>query len=225
MGYKAFSAVSELRDKFKALNGLKPDLLKEARRLRNFIRSGEDYVFIFLALSEGEKIVSQEDFDLFKQKNETNRDSFYEMFYQVRNEYSRSDPDGWAALSPLYPGMRDFLAGFSPKKRLYIVSSKESDYIEHLLRFNHIHLPSDHVYHSDQKHNKQNILVTLANRNGVMPNRVLFLDDQVDTLIKIKPSGVLCFLAAWGYNNHEQVKTAEQNDIPVLSLNDFLNNF
>ena len=47
------------------------------------------------------------------------------------------------------------------------------------------------------------------------------MDDQVETLIKMKSLGIKCYLAGWGYNDEKQKARARDAGIPVLALDDF----
>ena len=66
VGHNAFVRFSGAGQIIQSFDELDRGQATEARRLRNYIRSGEDYVFIFLALSKGIQIQTQEAFDAFK---------------------------------------------------------------------------------------------------------------------------------------------------------------
>ena len=59
----------------------------------------------------------------------------------------------------------------------------------------------------------------------VTPGQCHFIDDQVDTLIRVMPLGVRCYLAVWGYNDETQAALGEANGIEILGLQDFLQRF
>ena len=61
-GYNAYAGLTS-RPQVHSLNEISAENVREAKRLRNFIRSGEDYVFIFLALSKGVQIQTQDAFE------------------------------------------------------------------------------------------------------------------------------------------------------------------
>lgn len=225
VGHNAFVRFSGSGHTIQSLSGLEYGQLTDARRLRNFIRSGEDYVFIFLALSKSIQIQTQEAFDAFKASCSDLKEEFLRLFYEVRTRLSTGNPEGWAALNPLYPGMKDFLNSYTPKDKLFIVTTKKAEFARRILDFNEVAFDFENLYHSNEAYPKRMLLESLSKEKDVELSNFFFVDDQVDTLLKVQPSGVQCILAGWGYNNPEQAARAEAAGIPVLALADFLHSF
>ena len=69
------------------------------------------------------------------------------------------------------------------------------------------------------------IIKNLLDKNNVSPDNFYYIDDQVDTLLEVKASGVHCLLAEWGYTTPQQILSAEKNKIPAIQLDDFLIQF
>ena len=61
----------------------------------------------------------------------------------------------------------------------------------------------------------------MLKKNRLEPTHLIFVDDQVDTLIKMKHTGVNRYLAGWGYNNDTQKTRARDACISVLTLDEF----
>lgn len=223
-GYNAHVRFEGEGDPITRLSDLAPAVVDEARRLRNFIRSGQDYVYIFQAIRQGADLRDQSGFDRFAQAHRDRRDPYFDLFYQVRKHAADSDPAGWAELSPLYPGMGEFLTSF-PEDRLTIVTTKKAEYAAIILSHNDVRIGEDRIFQATEAHPKQDILVRLAENRGVAPSVFCFVDDQVDTLFNIRPTGVRCFLAEWGYNNSDQVARAWEHGVSVLSLKAFFDRF
>ena len=101
VGHNAF--VEHLQSGFKIinLNELPKEEINEFKRLRNFIRSGEDYVFIQLALHNHEKIEHQNDFDRFLEQNKQLSKKFFDLFYTERDSFSTQQSQLWIELNPL----------------------------------------------------------------------------------------------------------------------------
>ncbi|NQT24549.1 hypothetical protein HQ585_04275 [candidate division KSB1 bacterium] len=224
MGYNAFALHNKNYKPINHLSELDSNIISEVKKLRNFIRSGQDYVYIFKALNLAVQIKDQADFDEFTSKYQDDHDLYFELFYHMRAKLSESDPEAWAKLSPLYSGIQAFLSSF-PKERLYIVTTKKIEYASIILKLNRIVLPAEHMCRATGEIPKQTILSQLVDRLDVQPVNFHFIDDQVDTLVKVKPTGVQCYMAEWGYNNQDQICQARAYEIPVLSLTTFLNGF
>ncbi len=225
LGNNAFVEFSGTGKKVIALEDFEPQSLSEARRLRNYIRSGEDYVYINLALRERADIHGQEDFDAFKQQHARLQSDFFRLFYSEREKLSTAQRALWLSLLPLYDGVRDFLAAYRNKKNLYIISTRKAEYMAQILSGNGIQLDSSHLFFADEKRNKRATISELLQKNAVTPDRFYFVDDQVDNLLKTAPVGINCVMAEWGYHSAEQLAAAEKEGFRVLTLPEFLTEF
>jgi phosphoglycolate phosphatase-like HAD superfamily hydrolase len=198
--------------------------LTAARRLRNFIRNGEDYVFIANALAIDEKIENQADFDAFLDRNRSRRSAFFDLMFQQRLDFSAQTPHLWATLNPLYTGMLNFLEDYPAKDNLFIITTKKVIFVEKILAAHQLKLTRANVKDTSGT-GKRQLIERILQERGTSPVNFYFVDDQIDTLIKIQPAGVQLFLAAWGYNNEKQAKIAGDHAIPVLSLEMFYERF
>ncbi|MDZ7371580.1 MAG: hypothetical protein ONB12_10470 [candidate division KSB1 bacterium] len=203
---------------------LSADWLKEARRLRNFIRQGEDYVYIAHAIHQNAAIENQQAFDAFTEQWRDLRQRFFDLIYHRRLEFSRETPHLWGELNPLYPGIHEFLTTYPHKENLYIITSKRLTFVEKILQAHRIVLPQENIFDTSAA-SKGEIIKRLLHERACDARAFHFVDDQVDTLLKIKPLGINLYLAGWGYNNQDQKKKAQNNNIPVLDLSEFYRRF
>lgn len=225
VGHNAFVEHLKSGHKIKNLNELHKKEIDEFKRLRNFIRSGEDYVFIQLALHDHEKIEHQVDFDRFSEQNKHLTRKFFDLFYMERDSFSTQQSQLWVELNPLYPGIRELLSFYEPKENLFIITTKKIEFVHKILLANGIPLKATHCYHAHGQKTKLEIILDLLNKYNNSPDHFHFVDDQVDTLIKVKQAGIRCHLARWGYNNPEQLNRAKRAGIPAILLKDFLEQF
>lgn len=86
-----------------------------------------------------------------------------------------------------------------------------------------IKLKPDVIWDKDVGVDKSEKLITLSDKLKVKPKDIIFVDDILAHLLKVKPLGITCFLAAWGYNNEKQRKEAEDKGIILLSQDNFYN--
>ena len=224
VGHNAYALTGGESDAIHHLSDLDSETIEEAKRLRSFIRSGQDYVYIFKVLDLNVQISNQSEYDRFTSEHQEDHDRYFDLFYRVRTEMLDRDAKAWAELNPLYPGMKEFLDAFD-QDRLFIVTTKKVEYAQTILQNNQITLSTTRMYQATREYSKQDILSKLAEELRVKPLSIHFVDDQIDTLTNVQPTGVQCYLAAWGYNNPDQVYQARVQNIPVLSLTSFLDRF
>jgi len=225
LGNNAFVEFSGKGKKVFALGDLEPLSLSEAKRLRNYIRSGEDYVYIHLALQERADIHCQEDFDAFKQQHARLQSDFFRLFYSERERLSAEQRALWLSLLPLYEGVHDLLADYRKKENLYIISTRKAEYTAQILSDNGIQFDSSHLFFANEKHSKPTIISELLRENQVTSDRFYFVDDQIDNLLKTAPVGIHCLMAEWGYHNEHQHALAKKEGLRVLTLPEFVVEF
>ncbi|MDZ7725740.1 MAG: hypothetical protein U5R06_23665 [candidate division KSB1 bacterium] len=216
--YRGGSRVERIAD-------LDREWVDTARYLRSFIRNGEDYVYIAHALASGEKVNDQDDFDAFKQSNIDLKDTFFDRFVQARHSFARSRPEQWCELSPLYPGMAGFLKDYEPGNNLYIITTKLLVFVREILSFHNIDLQQENLFDTRDGRSKSQIITDILANRQISKKQCYFLDDQVDTVIKVYPTGIHAILALWGYNNPEQVETARSRNIETMTRQAFFQFF
>lgn len=225
VGYNALAIQQGQGDRIQRLDELPSETVREARRIRNFIRHGQDFVFIHFALQQSVVIANQADFDAFLEANQSLENEFRRIFYDERARFWRDEPQNWLALNPFYPGMREFLENYQPRERLYIITTKLRENVEAILRGNRVEFYPGNIYSADQNISKSQMIGQLLAERQLKPEHFHFIDDQVDTLIRAQATGVNLYLAGWGYNNTDQAETARKNRLPILALAEFLQIF
>jgi phosphoglycolate phosphatase-like HAD superfamily hydrolase len=225
IGHNAYVEYTRAGQQICRLEELNKTHLDECRRLRNFIRSGEDYVYINLAIDTKARIHNQQAYDSFVNRHLNLKDAFYDLFYREREFFSSTKEDLWIELNPLYPGIKQFLVQYPSKERLFLVTTKKIKYALKILAGNRIDLLKENCFCASGRDTKLKIIKNLLDKNNVSPDNFYYIDDQVDTLLEVKESGVHCLLAEWGYTTSQQISRAEKDKIPAIQLNDFLIQF
>lgn len=224
-GYNAHASIARRNHRILSLDELDPERVASARVLRNFIRSGADYVYIFLALLQDERIPTQEAFDRFQTAHASLYAEFYRAFYRERQRLLKEHPGNWIRLNPLYPGMSDFLARYPDRERLCIITTKQIPFVLRILAANGISFSEDRAFHASRENPKPPVISGLLRRFGLSPSEFHFIDDQVDTLIAAKPLGIRVYAAGWGYINDEQRSRARRENIEILGRDAFFQRF
>ena len=225
IGYNAYGRYTRSGGQIDQLDELGQGYQNECKRLRNFIRSGEDYVYINFAIDKQAPIQDQQAFDSFVKRYVNLKDTFYDLFYQERAFFSSTYTDTWIGLNPLYKGVKQFLIEYNAKARLYIITTKQIKYALTILTANHINLQAENCFTAVGRETKLKIIQHLLDKNEIPADRFYYVDDQVETLLEIKESGVHCLLAEWGYTDREQILRAGKEDIHGIQLDDFLRQF
>lgn len=225
VGYNAFRAFTCSGPAVSRYEEIPAAQRAAARSLRPYIRSGEDYVYIYHAFSENAEITDQAAFDSFCVLHAGLRDSYLDAFYSQRERMAVQFPSHWINLNPLYPGMRNFLRRYKKPERLFIVSTKRAAYILQLLRGHGIPFSPDHVLGTHSSGPKPAVLRALIQKQKPGARLLFFVDDQVDTLLKINSPDICCILARWGYTGPDQVASARQADLTVMDLPQFYKTF
>ena len=224
VAYNAFAEYFHGR-KVNSVNEVEPETVLTFKQLRNFIRSGADFVYIILAISENMNINNQQEFDDFTNKYEDLRNTFFDLFYLERESFFTQKPESWIKLNPLYDGLNEFLSSYPYKERLYIITTKKIFFVKKILSFYGIQLIKNNLFTADDKKNKKDIIQELLSNHKISPQRFWFVDDQIDTLLKVKDSFIHCFLAEWGYNDEQQINKGKKENIEIITLKDFRNKF
>jgi len=221
VSYNALAIHQGRPDRIADLSQLDTEIIQEARRIRNFIRHGQDYVFIQLALEQKVTIENQPDFDRFLEAYKSLNADFREIFYGERTRFLEDKPEQWLTLNLFYAGMQEFLGKFQPKEHLYIITNKLKENVLAIVDAAKIDIIPENIYSADSQLTKTQIIQNLLYEKGIHPEQFHFIDDQVDTLIKAKSTFVSLYLAEWGYNNTGQIQRARENDLELLLLTDF----
>ena len=221
VGHNAFVRHTGTGRAIARLSAMAPGSAIESKRLRNYIRYGEDYVFIFYALDMGQAIQTQSDFDEFTENKRHLRSVFRDLFYKERERFFSHQRGIWLSLNPLYLKMDAFFAQYEPKSRLFIITTKQTRYVHPILESHGIRLTESHVLHATEDKSKRDHLMEIMDLYSVGPSRMHFVDDQVDTLLNVREATFHCYLAEWGYTNSEQIMLAKRKQISVLDLGAF----
>ena len=225
VGYNAFSNYQGNNKRIFSPQDIPPTILDNAIYLRNYIRSGYDYVYIFFILENEIQIKDQHQFDSFTEKHRHLQDEFEKIFYKQRHFLFLEHHELWVKLNPFYQGVADLIKPVFAAHQGCIISTKKSSYIASLLQANNISLDSNLIYHAGKGRSKRNIIIQLLQKQSISPANFYFIEDQIDTLIKLQDLKINSMLAEWGYNTNAQQQIAHENDIPVISLNKISSQF
>lgn len=222
VGWNAYSQVIGRNNRCLSWNDYPKEWIPLATTLRNYIRSGKDYVYIHQILDEHIDIRSQTEFDAFCSRHQNRRTDYYHRFYREREYLFTHHRDTWLRLTPLYPGIASVLNQSNKAGRVAIVTTKEIRYVSALLRESGVRsLSPDLWFQATDRVSKETILTRLIERYDLVPRDLWFVEDQVSNLIAVKSLAIRGLFALWGYHTRQQRLLAQKEGFETLSLNRF----
>lgn len=173
------------------------------RRLRPFVRTGGDYLFVQACVEKGEPVRTQEEFDAVVAADPAMAARYHTLFYRERSRLLAEEPDYWFSLNPLYSGMADMLGRLGDDQDVFILSTKEPAFIGRILEFHGVHWDASRILCSGAGR-KRSLIGTML--DGRRIDTAIFIDDQPDHFRGKDGLDIQCFLAGWGYVLPEWLK-------------------
>ena len=140
------------------------------------------------------------------------------LYAAVRDRWIQEDPQGWLALSPLYPGTAETLRALPQGTECYIVTTKQERFVERLLAHHGVGFDAARIYGLDRRMKKEAVLRELMGRHRGRP--VDFVEDRLATLkrLSMQPdlAPVRLHIACWGYNTEAECREAMRLKIHLL---------
>lgn len=201
----------------------RPELFKGFKDLMPLGSRAEDYYAILMILERNETggISDQADFNAFNRRiPPAEQLAFHELFYAIRRELQKKNPEDWAALMPLFPGVADALFALAGRFTLAIATAKDRFSVDIQLKgygIDRLFRP-ENILDKDFAESKHAHLSKLHELYGVPYDRIHFIDDKVLHLISVKDLGVRSYLALWGFNTPREHEIAEKEGFTLLSL-------
>ncbi len=149
---------------------------------------------------------------------------------QVRDEWIKTDLEGWLSLHRFYPGVIEQVKRIlASPTQLFIITTKEGRFAQKLLQGAEVSLSEENIFGKEVKRPKHQTLRVLITEFSVSNQEVAFVEDRLKTLHSVAQQpdleGVQLFLADWGYNTKLSRQSVQDNPrISLLSLNQFVQN-
>jgi phosphoglycolate phosphatase-like HAD superfamily hydrolase len=146
----------------------------------------------------------------------------------LRDQWLRDDLPSWLALHEFYPGVSEQLRHWvSLDLPLFIITTKESRFVQTLLQQQDIDFPAADIFGKDRQQPKH---LTLQQLQAQGLTQIWFVEDRYATLTGIRQQpdleAVTLFLGDWGYNTEgDRQAAAAYASIHVLSLAHFTQPF
>jgi len=216
----AWNANQELQNQtrfIKSPDKAPQDFQSHFRQIRPYIRAMDEYLVVFE--NPWGKIISQSTFEHALSKNSnTDLNKFGNAFFKQRNKLKSQDYSHWLKLHRIYPGIINLIKQVKTNYITYIVTGKDRESVLDFFREFQIEISPDHIFDKSIAKNKMAGIETIAKKETVQLNQIIFLDDNITHLITPHNNQVQTIMASWGYAQSEHVKLAEKNRIPITSI-------
>ena len=146
----------------------------------------------------------------------------------VRDQWISHDLTSWLQLHSFYPDVVIQLQSLLQQPlSLFIITTKESRFVEALLQQAGVNIPRDRIFGKDCRRPKAE---TLRQLKQSTPTPIWFVEDRLATLQKIQTQPDLddieLFLGDWGYNTPRDRGVVTQSDgLHLLTLEQFSQGF
>jgi phosphoglycolate phosphatase-like HAD superfamily hydrolase len=200
-----------------------PDLFRTFLGLMPLGNRAEDYFVIIRLLDRkgSGSIATQKQYDTYKETvSKKVLEDFHRVFYQNRNNVRSRNLQEWLDLVPSFPGIEESIPILAERFTMAIATSKDRESVD--LQLNNYGLttyfPPENILDKDFAHNKKEHIIRLQETYDIDFRNILFIDDKVSHLQSVKPLGVNCYLALWGFNSSREHKIAEILGFHLLQL-------
>lgn len=149
------------------------------------------------------------------------------LFGRTRDQWIGASPGEWVGLHRFYPGVIEALRETMQQRPVYIVTTKQVRFVSLLLESTGIEFSCDRIFGLDRGMGKEEVLLRLLREHGDGSPRVHFVEDRLDTLVRVagcsELTGVVLYFAEWGYASPADRQQAHDCPrITVWGLGDFL---
>lgn len=209
------------RRAYGALYGtIERDFKERFRQARWLARTGHDFYVVLRIMQEQPQLdfrtISKESFLARKDELGAQVQQFDTEFYRQRAALRDHDLDAWLRLQRPYPEVIETL----PRLRrafddVVIATTKDELSVHRLLGSVGVELEVCGKGFSTDKARQIN---HLAESRGLTADQVVFVDDLLDNLLSVRPTGARVALAGWGYNTPAEQQQTRTLGMPVLDL-------
>ena len=181
----------------------------------------EDYAAALRSIDAGSALPDQASYDAFYASQEMPfLRAFHRRFYEERRAWAARDRTGWLRLLPPFTPFLSLLRRRAGTTVYAIATAKDAATVLELLGVYGVADLFDRRWILDKETGleKRAHLHDLAAGLGIGFADVTFVDDKLNHLEAVRPLGVRCALAGWGYNGEREHLLARAAGIPVCSL-------
>jgi len=158
--------------------------------------AGEFFIILNKKINKNIKLTTK-DMNILYDKNKELIKIFEKKFYQQRNKLIKNDIKSWLALNHTYQKVLDLIDKITQSNlhHVHIVSLKDQLSINKILKFNNIKNIS--ILGKENVRTKRDSIKYLKKKYNYSSREIIFIDDNVDHLEKVKDLKIKTFLPSW----------------------------
>ncbi len=187
---------------------------------RPLARTGHDF-FLILKLLEENPSLDLRDFPLeqfvgLRESLASQTVEFDKIFYTLRAEYRDNQPDLWRSWQGPYPEVMRLLDRWEDRfLGAALATTKDGPSARSLMLSAGRDWP---IFGKEFSVEKAEQIKGIADHFKVVPSSILFVDDLLENLQQVAPTGARTALASWGYNTPESREEALGLGFPVVDV-------
>ena len=203
-----------------SLGAISPEQQRRFRQLRPYLKGAEDFIPMYLTMTAGVRIENQHDFTTFRATHAEQLATYQQAFYAERDYLLQHEKTIWLGLNPLFKGMKDALLACTSFDRTYILTTKRQQDVQEVFEFQQIPFPSDHIIYMKAAGKSQKLLDMIREHEAVF-EETIYVEDQIEFLTASRQHNIGSYLVEWGYVSDQQRALARQQDIPIITPQEF----
>ena len=187
---------------------------------RPHARTGHDF-FLLLRLIEIRPELALETFPVaefvtLRQALAEDAARFNTHFYELRSHYRDEEFELWASWQAPYPELVALLDRWESRfVGTALATTKDQASAHALLRSAGRDWP---IFGKEFSLDKEQQIRGIAEKYKVRPEEILFVDDLLENLEQVKPTGARLAMASWGYNTADSRIEASEQGYPVVDI-------
>ena len=209
------------------------EVRRRLRAARPLFKNCEDiYAGLRLILAERSLDVSRLSHEVFDKEAKAfaaDGATFAKKFYAQREVMISKDVDKWAAMNPVYPGMRDAFLAAQQSHTVVIATTKNKVAVKILLSKNNINLPDSHIVSREFSTDKLDQMRHIIRQYQARPEDILYIEDLYEWLKYVGKLGVRLVLVSWGYGRAKDFEEERKAGVAVVGtageLGEVIKNF
>ncbi len=191
-------------------------------RGRPLARTGHDFYTLFALMEEDpERDLAQMPHSAFLKERAKRADEaakFDRAFYMLRAYIRDNEHEQWVGWQRPYPALIGVLDDWEEQfSGLALATTKDTASAQALLNTTERFWP---VFGKEFSEHKADQIEGIARHYKVEPSEVLFIDDLLENLHQVTPTGAQTAMADWGYNLLDSQAQAKSEGYRVVSVGD-----
>lgn len=175
---------------------------------------------MYLAIESGVHIENQNDFNEFRATHANQLLTYQHAFYAERDYLQQHERELWLRMNPVFKGIKEALLACESFDTRYILTTKRQQDAAEIFEYQQIPFPIDHIAYMKADGKSQKLLEMIREHGATFEDTV-YVEDQVDFLVRSRQHNIGSYLVAWGYVSEEQKALARQHNIPIINPSEF----